>query len=136
MHASAEVLEGNKVKLSVEVDEEELARAEEVTFRRLSREARLPGFRPGKVPRRVLQARLGPLAIREEVLRDALPRYYAEAVEETELDVIAAPEIDVTAGSDGGPLAFDAVVEVRPEVAIVGYEGLQVTLDALEPSEE
>lgn len=136
MRASAEPLEGNQVKLTVEVDEEEIRRAEDETLRRLTREARIPGFRPGKVPRRLLEARLGPKALREEVLRDVLPRLYADAVEESELDVITTPRIDVTAGEEAGPIAFDAVVEVRPKVAIVGYEGLAVTLPSPAPTAE
>jgi trigger factor len=134
MRTSVEPLEGNKVKLTVEVDEDELRGAVDETMRRLVREVRLPGFRPGKVPRRLIESRLGPKAIREEVLRDALPRYYSEAVEETALDVIASPEIDVTAGSDAGNIVFDAVVEVRPEVSVAGYEGLVVTVPSLVPT--
>jgi trigger factor len=57
-----------------------------------------------------------------------LPRYYADAIEESELDVIAAPTIDITSGEDDGPVVFDAVVEIRPEVAIPGHDGLVVTL--------
>ncbi|MGP8163224.1 MAG: trigger factor [Acidimicrobiales bacterium] len=128
MRTSVEPLEKNRFKLTVEVDDEEVARAEEETLGRLSREARIPGFRPGRVPRRLLEARLGPKAIREEALRDVLPRLYGEAVRETALDVIAAPKIDITSGDESGPVAFDAVVEVRPEVSIPGYEGLVVTV--------
>jgi len=136
MRTATEPLEGNQVKLTVEVDEDEIRTVQDETLRRLTREARLPGFRPGKVPRRVLEARLGPKLIREEVLRDVVPRYLADAVEETELDVIAAQDPDVTSGQEEGPIAFDAVVEVRPRVTIFGYEGLVVTLPAPEPSEE
>ncbi len=128
MRSTAEVLEGNKVKLSIEVDEEELNAATADTFKKLQREITVPGFRPGKVPRRLIEVRLGGKAIREEVIRNALPDYYAKAVEEAALDTIAAPQIDITSGEDEGPLAFDAVVEVRPRVSIAGYEGLLVTL--------
>jgi trigger factor len=135
MRSTSEVLEGNRVKLTVEVDEEELGKAVDETFRRLQKEVSVPGFRPGKVPRRLLEVRLGPHAIRAEVIRHALPDYYAQAVEEADLDTIAAPEIDITSGEEDGPLAFDAVVEVRPRVSIAGYEGLVVTVPPLEASE-
>lgn len=128
MRTSVEPLEKNRFRLTVEVDDEEVARAEQETLVRLSREARIPGFRPGRVPRRLLEARLGPKALREEALRDVLPRLYGEAVKKSELDVIATPKIDVTSGDESGPVAFDAVVEVRPEVSIPGYEGLVVTI--------
>ena len=136
MRSTAEVLEGNKVKLSVEVDEDELEGAVAETLRRLQREVRVPGFRPGKVPRRLLEVRLGTKTIREEVIRNSLPDYYAQAVDEADLDTIAPPDIDITAGEEGGPLAFDAVVEVRPKVSIAGYEGLQVTVPSPEATDE
>jgi trigger factor len=136
MRSTSEALEGNRVKLTVAVDEEELRTAVEETFRQLQKDVNIPGFRPGKVPRRLLEVRLGAQAIRAEVIRHALPDYYAQAVEAAALDTIAAPEIDITAGEDTGPLAFDAVVEVRPKVSIAGYEGLVVTAPSLEPTEE
>jgi trigger factor len=136
MRSTSEALEGNRVKLTVEVDEEELRTAVDETFRRLQKEVSVPGFRPGKVPRRLLEVRLGPQAIRAEVIRHALPDYYAQAVEEADLDTIAAPEIDITSGEEAGSLAFDAVVEVRPKVSIAGYQGLVVTIPPVEPTEE
>src|SRR6478752_6987414 len=93
-----EPLEGNRVKVSVEVDEAEFERDLDAAFRRISREVRLPGFRPGKAPRRVLEAKLGKDVGREEALREALPTYYSQAVRENDVDVIAAPEIEITAG--------------------------------------
>lgn len=126
MKTSVEPLEGNKVKLSVEVDEGELDEAVDAAFRRIAREVRIPGFRPGKAPRRILEARVGIEAARQEALRESLPGYYAKAVGEHDVDVIAAPEIDITSGEADGPLVFDAVVEVRPKISVPGYGGLRV----------
>lgn len=137
MRATAEPLEGNRVKLSVEVDEHEVDEAMDVTFKRLANQMRVPGFRPGRVPRRVLEARLGgPGVLRQQAMSDALPDLYAKAVQDTEVDPIASPEIDITSSDDGGPFAFDALVEVRPTVAIPGYQGLVVTVPAIEVEEE
>ncbi len=136
MRTSTLPLEGNQVRLTVEVDEEEVREAEEEALRRLARDARIPGFRPGRVPRRLLEARLGSKGVREEALRDLLPRTYADAVEEAELDVIAAPELDITSGQEAGPVVYDALVEVRPRVSVAGYEGLVVTLPRLDPTPE
>ncbi len=137
MRATAAPEEGNKVRLSVEIDEAEIDEALDEVMRRLSREVRVPGFRPGKVPRRVIEARMGgAVAVRGEALREALPDFYAKAVTDTEVDPIAAPEIDITSGNDAGAVAFDAVVEVRPTVAIPGYRGLVVTLPSLDVPEE
>jgi len=137
MRATAEPLEGNLVRLSVEIDEPEFDRALGDVVRSLATQVRVPGFRPGKVPRKVLEARMGGAgALRAEALRESLPDFYARAVVDTELDPIAQPEIDITGGEDGGAVSFDAVVQVRPVVAIPGYDGLQVTLPGLSVTEE
>ena len=126
MKSSVAPLEGNKVKLSVEVDEAEFDKALDAAFRKIAREVRIPGFRPGKAPRRLLEARLGASAAREQALRDAIPSYLAEAVREHDVDVIATPQVDITAGEEEGPIIFDATVEVRPTVTVPGYGGLRV----------
>jgi len=137
MRATAEPVDGNKVKLSVEIDETEVDRVLDEAVRTLSRQARIPGFRPGKVPRRVLEARMGgAVALRAEALREALPDFYAQAVVDAELDVINTPEIDITAGEESGPVAFDALVEVRPLVGVPGYGGLLVTVPSPVVSDE
>src|SRR3954452_8144264 len=133
---SVEPLEGNKVKLSVEVEELEFDKAVDAALRKIAREVRIPGFRPGKAPRKLLEARMGKEGVRQEALREALPEYYAEALRQTEVDAIAPPEIDITAGEADGPLSFDAVVEVRPQITLVGYQGLQVTVPSPEVSDD
>jgi trigger factor len=126
--SSVEALEGNKVKLSVEVEQAELDKAIDGAFKRIAREVKIPGFRPGKAPRRILEARLGADMARQEALREALPEWYAQAVQENDVDVIAPPEIDITAGQDDGEVAFDAVVEVRPKINVGGYQHLRVAV--------
>ena len=128
MKTTVAPLEGNKVKLSVEVDEDEFDKAITDAFRKIAREVRIPGFRPGKAPRKVLERRLGPQVGREQALHDALPEYYAQAVTDNDVDAIDAPDIDITSGQDDGPVAFDAVVEVRPVVHVPGYGGLRVEI--------
>lgn len=129
MQSTVEPLEGNKVKVSVEVEEAEFEAEVDAAFRRIAREARIPGFRPGKVPRRILEARVGTEAARADALQHSLPDYYAKAVSDHDVDVIAAPDIDITAGEASGSVAFDAVVEVRPRVTIGGYDSLRVTVE-------
>src|SRR5262245_14573117 len=77
------------VKLSVEVDEAEFDRDIDAAFRKIAREVRIPGFRPGKAPRRILEARIGTAPAREQALRDAIPQYLARAVREHDVDIIA-----------------------------------------------
>ncbi|HEY6532404.1 MAG TPA: trigger factor [Acidimicrobiales bacterium] len=128
MKATVEPLEGNKVKLSVEVDEQEFEQAVDAAFKKIAREVRVPGFRPGKAPRRLLETRLGSGAGRAQALNDSLPEYYSDAVRTNEVDVIAPPEIEVTSGEADGPVTFEAVVEVRPTIELAGYEALQVEI--------
>src|SRR5438270_368395 len=136
MRSTVEPLEGNRVKVSVEVDEAEFDKAIDAAFRKIAREMRIPGFRPGKAPRRILEARLGPDVAREEAIRDALPDYYIKALEQQDVDAIAAPEIEITSGQDSGPIQFEAVVEVRPEVSVAGYQGLRVTVPSPDVTDE
>ena len=136
MNSVVEPLEGNKVKVSVEVDEQEFERSIDAAFRKIAREVRVPGFRPGKAPRRILEARLGAGAGRAEALQDSLPEYYAQALREHEVDAIAPPEIDITAGQESGPVSFDAIVEVRPKVSVDGYASLRVTIPSPEVTED
>lgn len=136
MRSTLAPVEGNKVKLSVEVPADEFEKAVDAAFRRIAREVKIPGFRPGKAPRRLLEARLGTDVARSDALQHALPEYYSEAIQEHEIDVIAPPEIDITAGEESGDVAFDAVVEVRPQINLGGYNSLRITLDNPEPSEE
>ena len=135
MKSALETLEGNKVKLSIEVDEQEFEKDIDAAFRKIAREVRIPGFRPGKAPRRILEARLGKETGRTEALRDALPSYYSQAVREHEVDVVAAPELDIKEGEESGPVSFDAVVEVRPEIQVPGYAGLRVTIPSPEATD-
>lgn len=128
VRSTVESLEHNKIKLSIEVDAAEFDKQVDDAFKRLARQVRLPGFRPGKAPRKVLEARLGMGAARQEALREALPEYYSEAVRTHEVDVIAAPELEIKAGEETGDVAFDAVVEVRPSITVNGYGSLQVTV--------
>ena len=124
------------VKLSLTVEESEFDRDIDKAFRKIANEIRLPGFRAGKVPRKVLEARIGLGPAREQALRDAIPNYLASAVREHDIDLIATPQVDIRNGEESGPVEFDATCEVRPEVSVPGYGGLRVELPALEASDE
>ncbi|MGD9754892.1 MAG: trigger factor, partial [Acidimicrobiia bacterium] len=128
MKSTVETLEGNKVKLFIEVEASEIDQQVDEAFKRLAKQVRLPGFRPGKAPRKVLEARLGLGVARQDALRESLPEYYAEAVKNHEVDAIAAPQLEITSGTEEGPVAFEAVVETRPLLDLDGYQSLQVTV--------
>jgi trigger factor len=127
---------GPRVKLTVEVDAETFDADIEAAFRKLAREVRIPGFRPGRAPRRVLESHFGPEIGRAQALEEAVPRYYAEAVRDNRVDVVNQPELELTLDGSDGPVAFEATVEVRPVVSVAGYEGLQIEIPSPVPTDE
>jgi trigger factor len=131
-----ETLEGNKVKLYVEVEEAEFDHDIDRAFKLIAKEVNLPGFRAGKAPRKVLEARIGIGAAREQALRDAVPQYLAKAVREHQVDLIATPEVEITDGAESGPVEFDATCEVRPVITLEGYGELRVELPSLEVTDD
>lgn len=133
---TVEPLEGNKVRLHVAIPAADFERAIDAAFRKLAHEVKIPGFRPGKAPRRLLESRFGVEVARDQALRDALPEYYAEAVVAEDIDVIAAPEIEITAGEDEGDVEFDAIVEIRPVVEVEGHDKLRVEVELPEITDE
>jgi trigger factor len=136
MQSTVHPLEGNKVRLSVSVDEAEFDKALDAAFRKIAHEVRIDGFRPGKAPRRILEARVGMEYARAQALQDSIPKYLADAVRANEVDIIATPKIDISAGQESGPLAFDAEIEVRPVVTVPGYGGLRVEIPSPLPSDD
>jgi trigger factor len=129
MRATTSVLENNRVKLTVEVDDAEMTEAIDAAAAKLSKQVSIKGFRKGKVPKNVLMAHLGgPGALRSEAIRDSIPDFYAHAVSDTMIDPIAQPDINITSGEEEGELVFEADVEVRPEVEITGQGELRVTI--------
>jgi trigger factor len=129
MRATSTILDNNRVKLTVEVDEPEMEEAIDTAATKLSKQVSIKGFRKGKVPKNVLMAHLGgPTALRTEAIRDAIPDFYAHAVADTLIDPISSPDINITAGEEDGNLIFEADVEVRPEVFIRGQHDLRVTI--------
>lgn len=137
MRATATPLDDHKVKLQVEVDDDEMGQALESAAATLSKQVSIKGFRKGKVPRSVLVAHLGgPEALRAEAIRSSLPDFYAHAVSDTMIDPIGQPDITITGGEDDGALTFDVEVEVRPEVALEGYRELRVTIPSPFVSDE
>jgi trigger factor len=127
---------GPKIKLSVEVDEETFESAIDDAFKKIAKEIRVPGFRQGKVPRAVLESRIGNGYARAQALEDAIPNYYADAVRTESVDVIAAPELKINGGEESGPVSFEATVEIRPVIEIEGYDKLEVTIPNPTPTDD
>jgi len=134
--STLEALEGNQVKLSIEVDESEFDRNIDKAFKKIAAQVRIPGFRPGKAPRKLLEAQIGVGAARAQALEDAIPEYLTLAVREHEVDLIATPKVELVEGQESGTVKFDATCEVRPEITRPGYEGLRVEIVSPELSDD
>lgn len=126
LETTTEDLGKDQVKLTVQVPESALAPAIEKVYRRWAGEIKVPGFRKGKVPRQLIDARVGPDVIREEALRDALPDLYREALDAESIEAIAPPEIEVTKFEEGEPLVFEATVDVRPEITLPDLSAIKI----------
>jgi trigger factor len=126
------------IKLSVEVAPEEFAKDLDQAYRHIAGEVKIPGFRKGKVPKPIIDARVGRDYVMEHFVRDYLPTYYARAIREHDLAPIAEPEIDLDRlPEDGGSLRFTATVEVRPRLTLEPeqYRGLHVVAPPTESSD-
>ena len=132
MKSTVEHLNPTRVKLTVEVPFDELKPHFDKAYGALAGQVRIPGFRPGKVPARILDARLGRGTILTEVVNEAVPAKYGEAVTEANLPVIGQPEIEVTRIDDGDALAFTAEVDVRPEITLPDLAEVSVSVDDVE----
>ena len=137
MTANVTKLEENKVRLDVEVPPEAVRKGVEAKVRELGRQVRVPGFRPGKAPRRVIENRLGRDYIYMEALQEQLPTWYSQAVIETDLRPIDQPEINFDEALDEEDgFKFSATVEVRPQAKLGEYKGIEVPKREIEVSDE
>jgi trigger factor len=123
---SVERIDDTTVKLNVTVEAARVDAALDEAARELAAQVKIPGFRPGRVPRRVLENRIGRETLVAEALRDALPAFFADAVQEAELPVVGNPSFDLGTFEAGRDAEFTATVEVRPDIAVPDYAGLQV----------
>ncbi len=137
MSANVTKIEDNKVRLDVEVSAEAVKKGVEAKVRELRKQIRVPGFRPGKAPRRMIENHVGRDYIYMEALQDSLPNWYSEAVVETDLRPIDRPEIhfDEALDEEEG-FKFSATVEVRPEAKLGPYKGVEVPKREVEVAEE
>ncbi len=126
MSAKWEKLEGNKGVLTVEVEVEKVNQGLDEAFKKVSKQVNIPGFRKGKIPRSMFEKRFGVESLYQDALDFILPEAYMAAIEETGIEPIDRPEIDVEQMEKGKELIFKATVEVKPEVKLGDYKGLEV----------
>jgi trigger factor len=123
-----ENLSPTRVKLTIEVPFEELKANLDKAYREVARQVRVPGFRPGHVPPRVIDVRIGRAVVLEQAVNDAVPELYSRAVAEHDVVPISQPDVEVTRLDDGKELAFTAEVDVRPSFDLPDHE-LVVTVE-------
>lgn len=131
-----EKLEGNKGQLTFEVDAETFDKALDQAFKKVVKNVSVPGFRKGRVPRPIFEQRFGVEVLYQDALDIVLPDAYAKAVEESGIEPVAQPEIDIEQIEKGKDLVFTATVVVKPEVKLGQYKGLEVTKVDTEVTEE
>jgi trigger factor len=134
--SSVEQLSPTRVRINVEVPFTELEPDFQRAYKELAKQIRLPGFRPGKAPAKLLEARIGREAVLDQVVNDALPARYGQAVAESEVHPLGQPDIEVTKKEYGQDLAFTAEVDVRPKLALPDLGALQVTVDPVAVSDD
>jgi trigger factor len=125
-----EELSPTRVRLTIEVPFEELKPSLDRAYREVARQVRIPGFRPGRVPPRVIDQRVGRGAVLEQAVNDAVPQLYGKALEEHDVFALGQPEVEVTKLDDGKELAFTAEVDVRPKFDIPDIDGMPVTVES------
>ena len=125
--ATVKQLDPTQIELEIAISTEEFDKAQDAAFRKLVRSAKIPGFRPGKVPRKIFENTYGTSAIVDRALEDLVPEKYAAAVKEHELQPLARPEMELLPDEEGRPLRFKAVVTVRPPIDPANYDGIEIT---------
>ncbi|MBI8988704.1 trigger factor [Corynebacterium meridianum] len=136
MKSSVEQLNDTRVKITVEVPFEDLKPEFDQAYKALAQQVSIPGFRKGKAPRQLIEARVGRGPVLEQVVNDMLPSRYGAAVEENDLKVIGQPVVDVTRIEDGELVEFTAEVDVRPEITLPDFSDISVEVSPLSTDDE
>ena len=136
MKSAVETLSPTRAKLTVEVPFEELKPSLDAAYKKIAQQINVPGFRKGKVPPMVIDRQVGRAAVLDEAINNALPQLYVQALQEADLQPLAQPEIEITKFEDNETLEFSAEVDVRPEITLPEYDGLEVTVDDVAVTDE
>jgi trigger factor len=136
MKATWEKIEKNLGVLEVEVEAERVSVALDKAFQKVAKKANVPGFRKGKVPRPIFEARYGVESLYQDAIDILLPEVYSEAIDQTEIFPVDRPEVDVEQFAKGETFKFKAKVTVKPEVTLGDYKGIEVPAQTVEVTEE
>lgn len=136
MKTTVDKLSDTRVKLTVNVPFAELDQEIDQAYAAIAQQVSIPGFRKGKAPRQLIDARFGRGPILEQVVNDMLPSRYEQAVKENDLKVIGQPDVDISKIEDKDFVEFTAEVDIRPEFEIPDFSKISVTVPALKADEE
>ena len=136
MSVQVEKLEKNMAKLTIEVSSEEFENAIAKAYKKNKNKISMPGFRKGKAPRAMIEKMYGKGIFYEDAANSIIPDAYADAAKESELEIVAQPEIDVTQIESGKPFIFTATVALKPEVTLGEYKGIEVEKKEVEVTDE
>ncbi len=136
MSSQVENLEKNMVKFTITVEADEVEKAIERAYQKQKSKISVPGFRKGKVPRKMVEKMYGAGVFYEDAANDMIPTAYAKAIEESDLDIVSRPQIDVTQLEAGKDFIFTAEVAVKPEVELGEYFGVEVPKTDVEVTED
>ncbi len=136
MKSTVEQLSPTRVRINVEVPFKELKPDFDRAYKELAKQVRVPGFRPGKAPAKLLEARVGREAMLDQVVNEALPSRYGQAVTDSDVKPLGQPEIEVTKKEYGEELVFTAEVDVRPQFTLPDLSALKITVDAIDVRDE
>lgn len=136
MKSTVEQLSLTRVRINVEVPFAELEPDFQRAYKELAKQVRLPGFRPGKAPAKLLEARIGREAMLDQIVNDALPSRYGQAVAESDVQPLGRPNIEVTKKEYGQDLQFTAEVDIRPKISLPDLSALTVSVDPIEIGED
>jgi trigger factor len=134
--SAVETLNPTRVKLIVEVPFEELRPSLDAAYKKIAGQINVPGFRRGKVPPQVVDQRVGRGVVLDEAVNEALPQFYFQALEENQIQALSQPDIEVVSFEDGGEFAFAAEVDVRPDIDVPEYEGIQAEVPDAEVTDD
>ena len=136
MKTNVEKLSDTRVKLNVSVPFDELGQEIDQAYKAISQQVNIPGFRRGKAPRQLIDARFGRGPILEQVVNDMLPTRYEQALAENDLNPLGQPEIEVTKIEDNDVVEFTAEIDVRPEIEVPDFSKIEVTVPELKVDDE
>lgn len=127
MSATLKQIDPTRVELEIDIPPDDLQKAQDTAFRALARRAKVPGFRPGHVPRKIFEQQYGREIIAERAMEELVPQLYSKALREHEVEPVSRPQMQLIPDDQGTPVRVVATVSVRPKIELRDYKGIELT---------